>query len=78
MLREYDDNSSCNSVVHEQVQNSVGHETTITDNKIVGKFYEVRGVDFPVSRKAQRRNNLDSLKENIFYFIFPLKTEYLL
>ena len=44
----------------------------------MGKFYEVRGVDFPVSRKAQRRINLDSLKENILYFMFSLKTEYLL
>ena len=29
MLREYDDNSSCNSVVHEQVQNSVGQESKL-------------------------------------------------
>ena len=44
----------------------------------MGMFYEFRGVDFSVSRKAQRRINLDSLKENILYFMFSLKTEYLL
>ena len=44
----------------------------------MGMFNEFRGVDFSVSRKAQRRINLDSLKENILYFMFSLKTEYLL
>ena len=72
MLREYDDNSSCNSVVHEQVQNSVGQESKLKARRLYftrnyDNWEQNRGKVLRSSRRGFSRFQ-KSAKKNQFGF----------